>query len=151
MDDAAAHGGDSAADELEIMGVISRMAHYGDQGALEDLLSLFTDDAVLEAGTHPVMQPGPPSAIRRAGRAQIEASDRARRDAGTIGPGSNTMHSVSTVFVVLEGATATAHATWQFFTGLDNVPVLAAVGRYELTLRRTPEGWKIQRRLTKFV
>lgn len=126
----------AADDELEIRNLIARVARYADGDDVEAYVALFTPDASWEM----------PGAERR-GHDDIRAGSLERRAAGAIGPGSHTRHVVSTVTVELDGDRATAASTWQFFTHTDTSPQLALMGTYDDTFVRTPDGWRLARRV----
>jgi len=83
---------------------------------------------------------------RRTGRADIGAGVEERRRAGVQGPGSHTLHVITTMRVEIDGDVATAHSYWQYYADTATDPVLRGVGQYHDTIRRTPEGWKVARR-----
>src|ERR1700736_3968288 len=126
------------ADEAEIRNVIARMAHLADDGDLEnEYLTLFTEDAVWE-------RPGE----QHKGHEDILAGAKERRRIGLQGPGTNTHHVNTTLWVSLTGPDE-AHAESYFFFVRDTTstaPVLTSIGRYLDDFRRTPEGWKLSRR-----
>ena len=126
------------ADEAEIRNVIARLAHLADDGDLEEhYLPLFTDDAVWE-------RPGE----KHQGHADILTGARERRRIGMQGPGTNTHHVNTTLWVSLTGPDE-AHAESYFFFVRETTspaPVLASIGRYVDDFRRTPDGWKLSRR-----
>ena len=72
-----------------------------------------------------------------------------RRAAGITGPGTQTRHLISTVAVTVEGDEAIAESCWQFYTGTGDRPVLASMGTYHDTFRRTPEGWLLAERVVR--
>jgi len=123
---------DPADDDRAIRNLIATMAMVTDGGDLETYGSLLAEDAVWQMpGGEPVH-----------GRDAIVESARTRRAAGVLGPGSDTRHHVSTIVVHVDGDTASSQACWQFWGNASSGPVLRAIGRYEDTFRRTPEGWK---------
>ncbi|GAA3978911.1 hypothetical protein GCM10023085_71620 [Actinomadura viridis] len=123
-------------DELEIRGLLARIARLADMGDLDAYAEQFTEDAVWE-------MPGVP--VRR-GRAEIRAAGSARRAEGATGPGSHTRHVVGTVTVEVEGASAVAESYWQFYADTGTVPRLHSMGHYRDTFRREPAGWRLARR-----
>jgi 3-phenylpropionate/cinnamic acid dioxygenase small subunit len=65
------------------------------------------------------------------------------------GPGTNTLHVITTTWVrSIEGDEAHVDSYWHFYGGVDQTsPTLLSMGRYDDLLRRTPGGWKLHRRL----
>jgi hypothetical protein len=126
------------ADEADIRNVIARLAHLADDGDLEaDYVRLFTDDAVW----------GRPGEEHK-GHEDILAGARERRRIGMQGPGTNTHHVNTTLWVSLTGPDeAHAESYWFFVRDTTSAaPVLASIGRYVDDFRRTPHGWKLARR-----
>lgn len=130
-----------AADELEVRNLIVRLAQYADGlGSCEEYAELFADDGEW-------LMPNAP----RIGRADILAGALARRAEGTVGPGSNTRHVISTTAVdFADDDTALAQSYWSFFVETDTAPRLMSMGVYRDTLRRTPDGWRMVRREISF-
>jgi ketosteroid isomerase-like protein len=129
-----------AADEVEIRNLVARLAHLTDSDTddLKQYISLFTDDAV---SVHP-------GEADRKGHAEILERGRERRRIRNHGPGTNTQHITTTLWVQADGGdTATAVSKFLFF-GKTNVaePTLLRMGRYDDTFRRTTDGWKLARR-----
>ena len=62
------------------------------------------------------------------------------------GPGTGTMHLVTTTDVQTHGDEAIAVSTWLFLADTSTAPRVQAVGRYQDTLRRTKNGWRLARR-----
>lgn len=138
---------DDAQDRAEIRDLLPRLARFADEAEIADYLDLYTADAVWEI-RDATAAGAPPQ--RRAGRAEIEAGVVARRSAGGQGPGSSTRHVITTVDVVAVGDTeATASAYWLFYTDTDTSPKLAAMGAYDDTFRRTPQGWRLAHRVIR--
>ncbi|MDX6740962.1 nuclear transport factor 2 family protein [Actinocorallia sp. A-T 12471] len=126
------------ADELEIRGVLARVAQYSDTGDLADYAALFTEDARWSMAGWP----------EKTGRAAIREAGAARRAEGQTGPGSATRHLVGTVAVALDGDRAIADSYWQFWVETASAaPRLFSMGAYRDTLHRTDHGWKIADRL----
>jgi uncharacterized protein (TIGR02246 family) len=130
-------------DDAEIRSLLARLAHLADSGDLEAYLALFTSDA---AWVIPAIPQTGVAASERRGVAEIEAGVGERRAAGVQGPGSNTMHVVTTTAVDVSGDEAVAVSTWMFIADTTAAPRVQAVGRYRDTLRRTPDGWRLARR-----
>jgi 3-phenylpropionate/cinnamic acid dioxygenase small subunit len=130
-------------DDADIRSLLARLAQLADSGDLDEYLSLLIDDA---AWVIPAIPQTGVAASERRGREEIAAGVRERRAMGVQGPGSDTMHLVTTIAVDVEGAEARASSTWVFLADTSSTPRIQAVGRYRDTLQRTPQGWRLARR-----
>lgn len=138
----------SAADELEIRNVLARLAQLADEGDTDAYVALLADDIVW---TMPENTAIGLAASERRGRDEIAAGQRDRIAAGHQGPGSNTMHVISTISVQLDGTDrALAHSYFQYWGDTAAAPAIRNMGRYRDELRRTPDGWKLARRSISF-
>lgn len=140
---------DAVAAELEIRNVLARLAQLADAGELDEYLSLFTDDAVWELPANEKM--GLPASVRR-GVDDIAAGARERRASGGQGPGTDTLHVLTTVSVDVDAdaGRATSRAVFLFFSDASTKPTPLTMGRYQDELRRTPDGWKLAHRIIHF-
>ena len=132
-----------ADDDGEIRSLLARLAQLADSGDLDQYLSLLTEDI---AWVIPAIPQTGVAASEKRGRGEVAAGVRERRDAGIQGPGSNTMHLVTTIAVDVEMDEAIATSTWLFLGDTTTSPRVQAAGRYRDTLRRTPDGWRLARR-----
>ena len=125
------------ADEADIRNVITRLAHLADDGDLNEYVTLFTDDGVWE-------RPG--ETIR--GRRDLLAGAEQRRQSGLQGPGTNTHHVNTTLWVQLDGPDEASAQSYFLFVGDTDTaaPAIRSIGRYLDTFRRTPDGWKFASR-----
>lgn len=130
-------------DDAKIRNLIASLAQQADSGEVDSYVSLFTDDAVWEMPGNPMIDL---PADRREGRPDIAAGVRARRAAGVQGPGSHSLHVITTMRVDIDGDSALVHSYWQYFTSTATNPTLSGIGQYRDTVRRTPEGWKLAHR-----
>lgn len=130
-------------DDAEIRNLLASLAHEADSGDAADYAALFTEDAVWEMPPNPLAGV---AADRRQGRVDILAGVHARRRAGVQGPGSHTMHVVTTTRVTVDGDEARAESYWMFFGDTATMPAIRGVGRYDDSLRRTVDGWRVSRR-----
>ena len=130
-------------DDADIRSLLARLAHLADSGDLDEYLTLFTEDA---AWVVPAIPQTGVAASERRGVEEIAAGVRERRAAGVQGPGTGTMHLVTTTDVEIEGDEAIALSTWLFLADTATAPRVQAVGRYHDTLRRTQDGWRLARR-----
>jgi len=138
----------SADAELEIRNVLARLAQLADDGDTDSYIALLTDDVVWAMPANPTIGL---AASERRGRDEIAAGQRERIAAGHQGPGSNTMHVISTISVQLDGDDrAVARSYFQYWGDTATAPVIRNMGRYHDELRRTPDGWKLARRSISF-
>lgn len=110
-----------------------------DEGDLEEYVDLFTDDALWEM---------PGNAIQ--GRDNLLAGAIERRSAGTVGPGSNTRHVITTQAVAVDGDEAISDAYWQFWVNTATEPSIALFGTYRDRMARTDGGWKLAHRTISY-
>ena len=129
--------------ELEIRSLVAELAILADTGDLEDYLACFTEDAVWEVPANDAA--GVPSAYCE-GHDEIAASVRQRRAMGVQGPGTGTMHHITTQHIVVSGEAASGYVYYQFVGMADRTPTIRTLGRYRDIYRRTPHGWKLARR-----
>ncbi|MDE0117439.1 MAG: nuclear transport factor 2 family protein [bacterium] len=126
-------------DDAAIRNVVARLAQLADEGDLEEYAGLFADDARWEM---------PESSIQ--GRENLLAGAIERRAAGTVGPGSNTRHVVTTQAVTVTGDEAASDSYWQFWVNTASEPSVALFGTYRDRLVRTDGGWKLAHRVISF-
>ena len=139
---------DRVAAELEIRNVVARLAQLADDGDTGGYLALLTDDVVWAM---PENRTVGLAASERRGHEAIAAGQRERIAAGHQGPGSNTMHVVTTISVqVTAGDVATAVSYFQYWGDTATAPTVRNVGRYRDEFRRTADGWKLTRRTITF-
>ena len=129
----------SAEDELAVRNLVARVAQYADGPDVDAYVALFTPGAVWD-------MPGAP----RRGQDEIRAGSEERRAAGTIGPGSNTRHVVSTIAVTVDGEKAVADSVWQFYADTATAPHLQLMGTYHDQLVRIAGDWKLAHRTITF-
>ena len=134
------------ADELEVRNIIARLAQLADNDGdeLRDYLALMTEDAVWEsrAGTQ-IIAGSPP----RVGHASIREGALERRRDGVQGPEAGTLHTVNTTVVEVHGDRATAKSYFMYLRDIHDTARLAHAGAYNDEFRRTPQGWKLARRV----
>ena len=126
-------------DDAAIRNVVARLAQLGDEGDLEEYAGLFADDALWEM---------PGAAIQ--GRENLLSGAIERRAAGTVGPGSNTRHVITTQTVAVDGDEAVSCAYWQFWVNTAAEPSVALFGMYRDRLVRTESGWKLAHRAISY-
>ncbi len=131
-------------DQLALRDLVARLAHLADDGDLDDYARCFTVDAIwvppADAGV-------PVRGAERVGLADILVGATERRADGVQGPGSHTMHVVTTVSVERRGPDhAVGRAYWRYYADTDASPRLISMGRYDDTYAREPSGWKLASR-----
>lgn len=122
-------------DDAAVRNVVARLAQLADGGELGEYVGLFADDALWEM---------PGAAIQ--GRENLLAGAIERRAAGTVGPGSNTRHVITTQAVSVDGDEAVSDTYWQFWVNTATEPAVALFGTYRDRLVRTDGGWKLAHR-----
>lgn len=127
-------------DELEIRNLIARLAHLADDGELDEYLDQFTEDATWGGGRH---------AMRR-GHTEIGDGVRSRRALGHMGPGTGSIHVVTTTCIEMQGDRATGRSIYHYYRGVDtDTPTLRSLGVYVDLFRRTDAGWKLAERVVE--
>jgi hypothetical protein len=125
-------------DDALIRSLIGRAAHLGDEGSPDDYRTLYTSDATWSMGD-----------VTQTGVEEIVAATRERRVTGVSGPGTATRHLVVPLHVTVDGDTATAVSYFLFLGETTTTPTLRMFGTYTDDLTRTPDGWRIQRRVSR--
>jgi len=140
---------DRVAADVEIRNVLARLARLADTGDTDAYVALLTEDVVWAMPENPAIGL---AASERRGRDEIANGQRERMAAGHQGPGSNTMHVVSTITVDVapDGDHAVAESYFQYWGDTATTPVVRNMGRYRDQLRRTPDGWRLARRSISF-
>ena len=126
-------------DEAAVRNLVAQLAMLADGGDLEEYVDLFTDDARWD-------MPGG----ELQGRENLLAGAIERRAAGTVGPGSNTRHVITTQAVAVDGDEAVSDAYFQFWVNTATEPSIALFGTYRDRLVRTENGWKLAHRTISF-
>jgi ketosteroid isomerase-like protein len=139
----------SPADELEIRNVLARLAQFADSGETDAYVALLTEDVVWAMPANPTIGL---AASERRGREEIGRGQRERMAAGHQGPGSNTMHVVTTIAVdvAADGDQAVSESYFQYWGDTATAPEIRNMGRYRDEFRRTGDGWKLARRSIGF-
>ncbi|WP_051191724.1 nuclear transport factor 2 family protein [Microbacterium luticocti] len=131
------------ADRVEITMLIARIAHLADEGNPVDYAGCFTVDAVWDLADATGL---PMGTERIVGRAAIHSGVQERREAGIQGPGSHTIHDVSSIDVHVEGPTAHARSIFRYYRHVDATPQLVSIGVYDDDFTLTAEGWLLNHR-----
>lgn len=133
--------------ELEIRNLLARLAQLADEGDLDQYLSLLTEDVVWTVPSNPIVGL---SASERNGRDEIAAGVRERINAGMQGPGSATMHTVTTTSIQFENPTlATARSSFIYWSG-GTTATISTIGRYHDTIRNIQNTWQLACRVITF-
>lgn len=125
--------------ESEIRNLVARLGHLADDGDIDVYLSMWTEDGAWGRGDGSAMQQG---------HEQLRARILADRAADVQGPGTNSRHLNTTLWVQID-SDDTAHAESYFLYLRDassDKPTVAKTGRYRDQFRRTADGWKFYRR-----
>jgi hypothetical protein len=126
-----------ADDQIEIRNVMARISHLTDgRGTFEEYLGLWTEDCVWES---------PVAGTWRGHDGQLARHERFRA-AGVQGPGAESYHVLTTVWVDVRGDEADALSTWMLITRWSGSPRIEDIGTYTDVLRRTYDGWKLHTR-----
>ena len=125
------------ADEVEIAKLLAKLGQMADDGDLNEYAQLFTEDGSWIG----------PAGDTRTGRADIIAGAQQRRDDGIQGPGTNSFHLISNVNIEVDGDTATGKTYYHYYRNADATPQLTVMGVYRDEFRRTPEGWRMAKRV----
>ena len=134
--------------ENEIRNLLARLAQLADAGEVDAYVGLMTDDVVwaMPASPHVGL-----AASARTGHDEIAAGARDRIAAGLQGPGTHTMHTVTTTAITMTSdVDATADSAFVFWTNTATEPTATSVGRYRDTFRRVDGEWKLARREIRF-
>lgn len=84
------------------------------------------------------------------GADQVVEGMQGRRAAGHTGPGSNTKHVVTTLYVQPDGEDrALVESIWVFLGDTHETPRMLGTGRYFDTLQRTAAGWQFLSRVSQ--
>jgi ketosteroid isomerase-like protein len=126
----------AAEDELAVRNLIAKVARLADGDDVDAYVDLFTPEAAWEM---------PGAAVH--GHDEIRAGSIERRKAGLVGSGAATRHVVTTSVVTVDGDTAGAESTFQFFVDTTTMPRLSMIGTYQDHFVRTDAGWKLARRI----
>jgi ketosteroid isomerase-like protein len=126
-----------SADGSNVRNVIARLAQLADSDGddFTEYLSLWAEDAVT---VHPT--------DTARGHGEILARSQELRRRGVQGPGTDTLHLITTQWVRVEGDLATSRSYWLFYGDTSAKPDLRAMGSYQDTLVRRDDGWKLSRR-----
>ena len=127
-------------DELAVRNLIARFAEATDIGSMDEYMACIADDATMDIND---------GLMIRTGAAEIRDAMAASRSAGWFGPDTHTMHVLGPSRVRVDGDTATAWTTFQFFRDIADTKELVALGRHVETFARTNGEWRLVRRVTR--
>ena len=140
-------------DELELRRLVARVNYTTDSaGTPESYADLFTEDALIE---DPDTGPGGKIAFDKTepyDRGRLGIIDRQRRiqRAGPYGRGVDSVHCTAASLIEIDDDTATGRSiglAYHHTAAEGNDKELVRIVRYFDTFRRTPDGWKIARRV----
>lgn len=125
--------------------LVAGIARTTDTGTLEQYLGLMTEDAVFEFPAIPHL--GVEAHTVR-GHAEISQGVLGRRASGTAGPGSHTVHLISTTNAwTIDENTLRGLSVFSFYGETDKVPVLRTMGQYDNTFRKVEGVWLLSHRI----
>ena len=119
---------------VEITNVLTAFARLADEGTIDELGDLFTDDIEWTM-----------TGTTWRGREEVLAGLRSMRDLGHAGPDSGNRHVLTNLEVRPDGEHATARSYFLLVSSGGPATILA-VGAYRDELRRTAGGWLLTRR-----
>lgn len=132
----------------DIRDVLARLAQTADAGDVDAYVDLMTDDVVWTMPASPHLGL---AASERVGRSAIAEGARERLAAGLQGPGSHTMHTVTTTSISpVSDVEAIADSSFVFWTATESAPTPTSIGRYHDTFRLIDGAWKLARREVRF-
>lgn len=120
------------ADKFAIHELLNAYCHNADYNPPERMREMFTADGIFEV---PAMD------LRFEGIDHIIAFFTSSRQANAAA-----RHVISNVLIEGSGDSATSSAYLQVVATRDDITTTVAFGRYLDELRRTPSGWRLQRR-----
>ena len=124
---------DRLASERDIRNLIARLAHLADDGDIDEYLDMWTEDSTWSAG----------DGVQHTGREPRRARVHAHRADGTQGPGTNSRHLNTTLWVAFDDDDhARAESYFLYLRDASTAPHVKMTGRYLDRFRRTPAGWK---------
>jgi ketosteroid isomerase-like protein len=131
-------------DEITIRDLIARIALARSQGAIEDFMAFFTDDAQWE---RPGLDGGPARIDNREAEAKHGRENQAK---GLAGPGSHLHHVIPMTVVDVDGDSAKATSQMVMLRKCDGEPEIMKMWILKDEVVRTPAGWKVRyRKLVK--
>lgn len=132
-------------DRVEIHDLLARVAMTADTADdIDDYLDLMTDDIVFEFAANAAVGL---SAASYSGRDEVGRGAVSRREQGIQGPGSRSLHVISSITIDPGAAgTASAMASWRFYAVRDDAPALVSIGIYANEFRRESGRWLLSRR-----
>ncbi|NHF62166.1 nuclear transport factor 2 family protein [Microcella pacifica] len=131
---------------LAITSLLARIAHLADDGEVAEYLACFTADASWELKNGRGLDLAPQ--VRR-GYDELAAGVHERRASGMQGPGSHTMHDISSIDIRVDGDTARATSYFRYYRSTDATPELVTMGRYDDEFTKTVDGWRMRRRVIR--
>ena len=134
---------DRTADELAIRNLVAQLAWHADNTGVDDLdayVDCFTPDAEWEMRGD----------VRR-GHDAIRQGAIARRESGSMGPGTKIAHFLSMSVVAFDDDdTARVKSYVQAYRDADANPTITVMGQYHDVYRRHDGSWKLHRRYVDF-
>jgi hypothetical protein len=125
--------------------IVAGIARSCDLGTIEQYLSFMTQDAVFEFPAMPHL--GVAAHVVR-GHDEIRQGVVSRRSTGAAGPGSHTVHLISTTNAwTIDADTVRALSFFTYYGDTDKAPVLRTMGHYDNTFRKVDGVWLLSHRI----
>lgn len=125
-------------DDVQIRAVLGRAVLLADEGSPDDYGLVYTADAIWTSG-----------GSTQTGLDEIVAATRERRKEGRTGPGSAARHVTVPLQIEVDGDTAGALSYFILISNVNTEPVIKRFAVYDDQLRRTPNGWRLSRRIIR--
>lgn len=130
--------------ESEIRNLIARLGHLADDGGIEEYLALWAEDG---SWTNT-------DGARFTGHDELRKRIDDHRDDGTQGPGTNSRHLNTTLWITIDDDCqhAAAESYYLYLRNASEVPQVASTGRYNDRFIRTSDGWKyVERKISRTI
>jgi HIP---CoA ligase len=131
---------DRVHDTAEVTDLVHRLALYSDKASLEQWSTLIADHVFIDL-----------FGMSAQGKEACVESSGQRRASGRSGPGSGGRHLVTSCVIDVgvdgDGDRATGDITVLFYANAHTAPELKLVVNYADEYVRTPDGWKLSRRI----
>jgi hypothetical protein len=125
--------------------IVAGIARSCDLGTVEQYMSFMTPDAVFE---FPAMPHVGLAAHAVRGHDEIRAGVEKRRATGAAGPGSHTVHLISTTNAwMIDESTVRGLSFFAYYGNTDKVPELRSMGHYDNTFRKVDGMWLLSHRI----
>lgn len=129
--------------------LVAGIARTCDTGTIDQYMGFLTEDAVFEFPA--IAHMGVPANTVR-GSAEIRQGVVDRRTKGMAGPGTHTLHLISTTNAwTVDDDTVRGMSFFHFYGDTDKTPVLRTMGQYDNTFRKVDGVWLLAHRVISVV